>query len=86
MRRRHRSKIIELLGFIYFKPISTVCGRAMMLAYERLLLAELSRSAGRTFWPACVAGLASFVGDLEQAGKCARLRSGGDFPAVTSLV
>ena len=39
MRRRHRSKIIELLGFIYFKPTNTVCGRAMMFAYERPPLA-----------------------------------------------
>lgn len=43
MRRRHRSKIIELLEFTYSKPTNTLFGRAMMFAYERPLLAESRR-------------------------------------------
>lgn len=43
MPRRHRSKIIELLEFIYSKPTNAVCGRAMMIAYERPNLAESRR-------------------------------------------
>lgn len=39
MRRRHRNKIIELLEFSYSKPTNVVCGRAMMIVYERRLLA-----------------------------------------------